>query len=47
MMFSYSPQDWSLSAEEITSELASKITYSSYTRFNVNRANIWDGALGF
>ncbi|XP_059183628.1 G2/M phase-specific E3 ubiquitin-protein ligase-like isoform X2 [Centropristis striata] len=40
-----SPQGLSLSAENIVSELASKITNTSYSRFNINRANIWDGAL--
>ncbi|XP_051809340.1 uncharacterized protein LOC127535413 isoform X2 [Acanthochromis polyacanthus] len=38
-----SPQG--LSAEDIVSELASKINNTSYNRFNINRANIWDGAL--
>lgn len=39
------PQGLNLSAENIVSELASKITNTSYSRFNINRANIWDGAL--
>ncbi|KAM3623428.1 uncharacterized protein V6R79_011030 [Siganus canaliculatus] len=40
-----SPQGLSFSAENIVAELASKINNTSYNRFNINRANIWDGAL--
>ena len=34
-----------MSAENVVSELACKITNTSYSRFNINRANVWDGAL--
>ncbi|XP_055009244.1 G2/M phase-specific E3 ubiquitin-protein ligase-like isoform X1 [Boleophthalmus pectinirostris] len=39
------PQVLNLTAEDIVSDLASKITNTSYSRFNINRANIWDGAI--
>ncbi|XP_016526529.1 G2/M phase-specific E3 ubiquitin-protein ligase-like [Poecilia formosa] len=34
-----------VTAADIISELSAKITSSSLSRFNINRANVWDGAL--
>ncbi|XP_049895693.1 G2/M phase-specific E3 ubiquitin-protein ligase [Epinephelus moara] len=34
-----------LAAADIVSELSTKITKTSYSRFNINRANVWDGAI--
>ncbi|XP_034064703.1 G2/M phase-specific E3 ubiquitin-protein ligase-like [Gymnodraco acuticeps] len=34
-----------LTAEDIVAELSAKITNTSCSRFNMNRANVWDGAI--
>ncbi|KAM9752397.1 G2/M phase-specific E3 ubiquitin-protein ligase-like [Menidia menidia] len=34
-----------VTAADIISELSAMITSSSISRFNINRANVWDGAL--
>ncbi|XP_034086475.1 G2/M phase-specific E3 ubiquitin-protein ligase-like [Gymnodraco acuticeps] len=34
-----------LTAEDIVAELSAKITNTSCSRFNINRASVWDGAI--
>ncbi|XP_010795995.1 G2/M phase-specific E3 ubiquitin-protein ligase-like [Notothenia coriiceps] len=34
-----------LTAEDIAAELSAKRTNTSCSRFNINRANVWDGAI--
>ena len=43
LIFFYSKEY--LTAADIVSELSAKITKTSYNKFNINRANVWDGAL--
>lgn len=42
-IFFYSTED--LTAADIVSELSAKIIKTSWSRFNINRANVWDGAV--